>query len=65
MLKVELEAAQRKLEGKDEALRILQSMVGVVQRSLAYLQVKEGSRIVLPLFLVKPPKPCSPSKAVI
>lgn len=26
MLKVELEAAQRKLEGKDEALRILQSM---------------------------------------
>lgn len=65
MLKVELEAAQRKLEGKDEALKILQSMVGVVQRSFAYLLVKEGSKIFLPLFLVKPPKPCSPSKAII
>lgn len=56
MLKVELEAAQRKLEGKDEALRILQSMVGVVQKSFAYLQVKEGNKILLPLLLIKPPE---------
>lgn len=34
ILKVELEASQRQLEGKDEALRILQSMVGAVQKSL-------------------------------
>jgi len=56
MLKVELEAAQRKLEGKDEALRILQSMVGVVQKSFAYLLVKEGNKILLPLLLIKPPE---------
>jgi len=41
LLKVELEASQRQLEGKDEALRILQSMVGVVQKSFRYLVVKE------------------------
>lgn len=34
VLKVELEASQRQLEGKDEALRILQSMVGAIQKSL-------------------------------
>ncbi|NXK00362.1 CC125 protein, partial [Corythaixoides concolor] len=34
ILKVELEASQRQLEGKEEALRILQSMVGVVQKLL-------------------------------
>lgn len=34
ILKVELEASQRQLEGKDEALRILQSMVGSIQKSL-------------------------------
>uniref|UniRef100_A0A8C3KL84 Coiled-coil domain containing 125 n=1 Tax=Calidris pygmaea TaxID=425635 RepID=A0A8C3KL84_9CHAR len=39
MLKVELEAAQRQLEGKDEALRILQSMVGVAQKSFRYLEI--------------------------
>lgn len=36
ILKVELEASQRQLEGKDEALRILQSMVGVVQKLFKY-----------------------------
>lgn len=44
ILKVELEASQRQLEGKDEALRILQSMVGVVQKSFRYLVVKEGKQ---------------------
>lgn len=41
ILKVELEASQRQLEGKEEALRILQSMVGAVQKFSAYLVVKE------------------------
>lgn len=41
ILKAELEASQRQLEGKDEALRILQSMVGVVQKPFRYLVVKE------------------------
>lgn len=57
MLKVELEAAQRKLEGKDEALRILQSMVGVVQKSFAYLLVKEGNKILLPSSSSSLPNP--------
>ncbi|OXB62461.1 hypothetical protein ASZ78_014455 [Callipepla squamata] len=38
MLRDELETTQRQLEGKDQALSILQSMVGIVQRSFAFFQ---------------------------
>lgn len=41
ILKVELEASQRQLEGKDEAVRILQSMVGVFQKSLMVKERKQ------------------------
>lgn len=59
ILKVELEASQRQLEGKDEALRILQSMVGAVQKSLGGNKENRGTLLLL---LIKTSKTLRPSQ---
>lgn len=59
ILKVELEASQRQLEGKDEALRILQSMVGAVQKSLGGNEENRGNLLLL---LIKTSKTLRPSR---
>lgn len=57
ILKVELEASQRQLEGKDEALRILQSMVGAVQKSLGGNKENRGNLLLLLIKTSKTPRP--------